>query len=205
MLQVVIDAQKFLGAGRHGVGKQTGLIPPDDSLGPGVHGPCVIAVPYIVHTQGLGLIGKDAGGMSVEVGHHRLDGGIGDGFGIAPCVAFQRPAHAFALFGAKAHCAFAIVVKVHLVQVAHAKGRRIVLGPAVSTIIHFDGAGIRCQCRGGQQTQHTHQHQQQSCHAGEHGIGFLHNKKFSFAFFGHKKRSSSLGLKDLSLSVFCYP
>ena len=33
-------------------------------------------------------------------------------------------------------------------------------GPAVSTVIHFDSAGVRRQRRGGQQTQHTHQHKQ---------------------------------------------
>ena len=118
MLQVVIDAKQFLGAGRHGVRQQTGLVAPDDSLRPGVHGPGVVAVPYVIYAQGLGLIGKDAGGMGVEVSHHGLYSGVGNGLGIAPGMAFQRPAHALALFSAEAHCAFAIIVEVHLVHIA---------------------------------------------------------------------------------------
>ena len=89
MLQIVVNAQQFLGAGHHGVRQQTGLVAPDDSLGPGVHGPGVVAIPHVIHTEGFGLIGKDAGRMCVEVGHHRFDCGIGDGLGISPGVAFQ--------------------------------------------------------------------------------------------------------------------
>ena len=37
-----------------------------------------------VHAQGFGLIGKDAGGMGVEVSHHCLYSGVGNGLGIAP-------------------------------------------------------------------------------------------------------------------------
>ena len=55
VFQIVVDAQQFLSAGNHGVGQQTGLVPPDDSLGPGVHGPGVVAVPHVVHAEGFGL------------------------------------------------------------------------------------------------------------------------------------------------------
>ena len=70
MLQIVVDAHQFLGAGGHGVRQQTGLVAPDNGLHPGVHGPGVAAVPHIVHTQGVGLIGEHAGGVGVIVGHH---------------------------------------------------------------------------------------------------------------------------------------
>ena len=89
VFQIVVDAQQFLSAGNHGVGQQTGLVAPDDGLGPGVHRPCVVAVPHIIYTQSLGLISKDAGGVGVEVRHHGFDGGVVDRLGTPPGVALQ--------------------------------------------------------------------------------------------------------------------
>ena len=203
MLQIVVDAQQFLGAGSHRVRQQTGLVAPDDGLYPGVHRPGIAAVPHVVHAQGLVLIGKDAGGMCVEVSHHGGHGGVGNGLGIAPCVALQRPAHAFPLFGAEAHGTLSAQAKVHLVQVAGAQGRRFIFDAVVGTVVHLDGAGTCRQSRGGQQAQHTHQHKQHSRHAGEGETDFLHKVKL-LSVFEHKKRPSSLGLKDLSRFVFHY-
>ena len=44
-------------------------------------------------THRMSLVSKDAAGMRVVVGHHRLNGGIRDLLGIIPCMAFQGPAH----------------------------------------------------------------------------------------------------------------
>ena len=112
--------------------------------------------------------------MCVEVSHHGGHGGIGNGLGIAPGVALQRPAHAFTLFSAEAHRAFSVQAEVHLVQVAGAQGRRFIFDAVVGTVVHLDGAGTCRQRRGGQQTQHTHQHKQHSRHAGEGEADFLH-------------------------------
>ena len=120
--------------------------------------------------------------MGVKIGHHGLDRGVGNGLGIAPGVALQGPAHPFSFFGTEAHGAFAVVVEVHLVHIALAQSRGVVLGPAVSAIIHFDGGRVGGESRCGQQAQHTHQHEQQSRHAGECGIGFSHKSKAPFHF-----------------------
>ena len=139
MLQIVIHAQQFLSAGSHGVGEQTGLVSPDDGLHPGVHGPGVVAAPHIVHAQGLGLVGEHTCGMGIEIGHHGTHGGVVDGLGLAPGLALQRPAHAFALFGAEAHGALSVEAEVHLVEMALAQGRGIIFDPVVGAVIHLNG------------------------------------------------------------------
>ena len=41
--------------------------------------------------------------MTIEICHHNFHCGVVDFFGAVPLMTFQRPAHAFAFFGAKAH------------------------------------------------------------------------------------------------------
>ena len=89
VFQVVVDTHQFLRTGGHRVRQQTSLVPPDNGLCPGVHCPGVVAVPNGVFTQGNRPVSKDTSGMCVEVGHHRFDGGIGDGLRITPRMAFQ--------------------------------------------------------------------------------------------------------------------
>ena len=193
MLQIVIDVQQFLGASGHGVCQQTGLVAPDNRLHPGVHRPCVVAVPHIIHVQGVGLIGKYAGRVGVEKGHHGLDGGIGNGLGITPRVALQGPAHALAFLGAEAHGTLSIKPKVHLVEMAGAQSRGFIFDPVMSTVVHLDGAGACRQRRGRQQAQDTHQHQQHSRYAGEGEPDFFHMLKNSFPFCGIRKGPSAWG------------
>ena len=184
MFQIVVDAHQFLGAGRYRIRQQTGLVAPDNGLRPGVHGPDIVAVPHIVHTQGLGLIGKDAGGMGIEVGHHRFDRRIRDRFGIAPCVALQRPPHPFALFSAEAHRTFSVEAKVHLVHITLAQSRGFILGSAVSTVIHLDGILCGGESCAGEQAQHADQGQQSRDQAGSGEMELFHS--LSASFFGKK-------------------
>ncbi|WP_243280644.1 hypothetical protein [Flavonifractor plautii] len=57
--------------------------------------------------------------MTIEICHHNFHCGVVDFFGAVPLMTFQRPAHAFAFFGAKAHDAVAVEIKLHLVHIAN--------------------------------------------------------------------------------------
>ena len=167
MLQIVVDAQQLLGTGGGWIRQQAGLIAPDDGLHPGVHGPGIIAAPHLIYAQGVSLVGKHASGMGVVVCHHGLYSGVSDGFGIAPGLPLQGPAHAFPVLGAEADGAFLVVIEGHLMEPAGPQAGRLIVDAVVGAVLHLDGAGgVRCQCGGGQQAQHTGQHQ----HHGDHSL-----------------------------------
>jgi len=166
MLQIVVDAQQLLGTGGGWIRQQAGLIAPDDGLHPGVHGPGIIAAPHLIYAQGVSLVGEHAGGMGVVVGHHGLYGRVSDGLGIAPGLPLQGPAHAFPVLGAEADGAFLVVIEGHLMEPAGPQAGRLIVDAVVSAVLHLDGAGGVCRQRGGgQQTQHTDQHQQHGDHS----------------------------------------
>ena len=174
VVQAIINADQLLGAGGSRVIQQTGLVAPDDSLYPGVHGPGILAAPYLIHAQGVGLIGEYPGGMGVVVGHHGLHGRVGDGLGVAPGLALQGPAHAFPVLGTEADSAFLVVIEGHLMEPAGPQAGRFIVDAIVGAVLQLDRAGgVRRQRRGGQQAQHTHKHEQQGRHTGEKTV-FLH-------------------------------
>ncbi|CAN3988500.1 purine-nucleoside phosphorylase, partial [Dysosmobacter welbionis] len=166
MVQVVINADQLLGTGSGRIRQQAGLIAPDDSLYPCVHGPGIIAAPHLIYAQGVSLIGEHAGGMGVVVGHHGLYGRVGDGLGVPPGLPLQGPAHALTVFGAETDGAFLVVIKGHLMEQAGPQAGRLIVDAVVGAVFHLDGAGGVCRQRGGgQQTQHTDQHQQHGDHS----------------------------------------
>ena len=77
-LQGVVHGHQLLGAGHDRIAHAALLIPPDASLDPGVHVPPIPGAPDVRHAQGLRLVGEDAGGMGVVIGHHSFHGGVGD-------------------------------------------------------------------------------------------------------------------------------
>ena len=89
VLQIVIDVHELLRTGSHRIGEEVFLIAPDHRLHPGVHGPGIVGTPCFIDTEGFCLIGKDASGVGVEIGHHGFYGGIGDFPGIIPFMALQ--------------------------------------------------------------------------------------------------------------------
>ena len=174
VVQVIINADQLLGAGGGRVRQQASLIAPDDSLHPSIHSPGIIAAPHLVYAQGMSLVGKHAGGMGIVVGHHGLHGRVGDGLGVAPGLALQGPAHAFPVLGTEADSAFLVVIEGHLMEPAGPQAGRFIVDAIVGAVLQLDRAGgVRRQRRGGQQAQHTHQHEQQGRHTGEKTV-FLH-------------------------------
>jgi hypothetical protein len=122
--------------------------------------------------------------MCVVVGHHRLNSGICDWLGIIPGVAFQRPAHSFAMLCTESDDVVAIEVKLHLMQVAGTKGRRLVINAVMCTILHFDGGRTGGKRTGREQAHNTQDSEQQGHHANIYGMRFhLH-----FLSFPRKKK-----------------
>ena len=120
-LQRVPDVHQFLRAGSGGITQGAVLIPPHDGLYPGVHVPAITGIPDVIHAKGVGLVREDAEGVGVVIGHHHFNGGIGDGFRIAPGLADQGGAHAAALRPAEAHGGLSGHTVIHLVHCASAK------------------------------------------------------------------------------------
>ena len=180
MFQVVVDTHQFLGTGGHRVRQQAGLVAPDNGLHPGVHCPSVVAVPHIIYTEGMGLIGKDAGGVGIEIGHHGGYGRVRNGLGAAPGMALQRPAHTLALFSTEAHCTLSVQAEVHLVEVTGSQAGRHIGNAVVGTVIHLDRVRAGCEGCGGEQSQQTDQHQQSRDQAVMREVEFFHSLSFSF-------------------------
>ena len=120
-LQRVPDVHQFLRAGGGGITQGAVLIPPHDGLHPGVHVPAITGIPDVIHAKGVGLVREDAEGVGVVIGHHHFNGGIGDGFRIAPGLPDQGGAHAAALRPAEAHGGLPGHAVIHLVHCASAK------------------------------------------------------------------------------------
>ena len=178
-IDVVVDIHEFFSTCCRRVREQAFLIAPDNSLHPGVHHPNIIRAPCLSDTEGNGLIRKHPGGVAIEVGHHVLHSRIADGLRLIPLMAFQRPAHPFALFRAKTHDAIAVIVISHLVHITDTQRRRLIVGAVVGTIGQLDCTWGRfsSECCGWKQAKHTEQGQQ-------------HRKK-SAAKFGHAFHVSS--------------
>ena len=164
-LQRVPDVHQFLRAGGGGITQGAVLIPPHDGLYPGVHVPAITGIPDVIHAKGLGLVREDAERVGVVIGHHHFDGGIGDGFRIAPGLPDQRGAHAAALRPAEAHGGLSAHAVIHLVHCASAKAGRLIGNTAHAEPLQLDGVGP-CRQRGsGEQAEDADQGQQHRGHA----------------------------------------
>ena len=181
MLQVIVDVHQLFRAGDGGIGEQICFVAPHHRLHPGVHGPRVVRAPDLIHAQGMRLVREDALGVGVKVGHHDFHGLIGNRLGAVPGMAFQGPAHTRTLLGTKAHDAVAIYIELHLMHIADAERRRLIVDTVVSTVIQSDGfrAGGECSCR--EQAQHTNQDEQHRCEPGMQSSETLKNFHFAHA------------------------
>ena len=112
--QGIVNSHELLSAGDNRIAPL--LIPPDASLDPGVHVPGVLRPPDIIYTQGAGLVGKNAGRVSVIVSHHDLHGGVRDFSFVSPSLPLQAVAHAAALGTAETNRSCRTVFVVHLMQ-----------------------------------------------------------------------------------------
>ena len=119
VFEVVENIHQFFRAGDHRIREQTGLIPPNYCLHPCIHSPGIVGAPYFIQAQCLCPVSENTFGMTIEICHHNFHCGVVDFFGAVPLMTFQRPAHAFAFFGAKAHDAVAVEIKLHLVHIAN--------------------------------------------------------------------------------------
>ena len=119
VFEVVENIHQFFRAGDHRIREQTGLIPPNYCLHPSIHSPGIVGAPYFIQAQCLCPVSENTFGMTIEICHHNFHCGVVDFFGAVPLMTFQRPAHAFAFFGAKAHDAVAVEIKLHLVHIAN--------------------------------------------------------------------------------------
>ena len=162
----VPDIHQFLGTGSHGITEGACLVAPDDGLHPGIHIPGILRSPYVIHAEGMGFVGEGAGGVGIVVGHHHLDGGIGDGLGISPCLSDQGLSHAAALGSAETNGGLAAVVVVHLMQRTGTEACRLIRNAGHAEALQFDriGTGREGGCR--EKSEHTNQRKQQCRHAG---------------------------------------
>ena len=162
----VPDIHQFLGTGSHGIAEGACLVAPDDGLHPGIHIPGILRSPYVIHAEGMGFVGEGAGGVGIVVGHHHLDGGIGDGLGISPCLSDQGLSHAAAFGPAEANGGLAAVVVVHLMQRTGTETCRLIRNAGHAEALQLDriGTGREGGCR--EKSEHTNQRKQQCRYTG---------------------------------------
>ena len=179
---IIEDIHQFFRAGFHRVGEKTSLVTPDDCLHPGIHHPDIVRPPCLSDTEGDRLIGENAGGVAIEVGHHVLHSRVRDGLRLVPFMAFQRPPHALALFGAEAHDIGPAEVIAHLVHIADAQCRRLIAGSIVGAVGQFDRTrrGFCGKCGCGKQPKQADQHQKRGNDTGMREMNRFHNRFLSF-------------------------
>ena len=174
---IIEDIHQFFRTGHSGIGEQALLIAPHDGLYPGIHDPDIVRPPSLSDTEGDRLIGENAGGVAIEVGHHVLHSRVRDGLRLVPFMAFQRPPHALALFGAEAHDIGPAEVIAHLVHIADAQCWRLIAGSVVGAVGQLDRArrGLCGKHGCGKQPKQTDQHQKRGNDTGMREMNHFHN------------------------------
>ncbi len=175
--QGIVDCHQLLGAGHNGIAEEALLVAPDTRLNPGVHVPAVARVPDVVDAQGNGLIGENAGGVGIVVGHHGFHGGVRDGPLVPPGLALERVPHVAALGAAEAGGGLVSVFEGHFMERAAPQGRGLIGHAGVAELLQRDGIPGG-KGRGGEQAQDADQRQQQGRQARSQGMMFFVHKGF---------------------------